>query len=150
MRSRAVGSVLARTLRGLRLEGRSAQGLQLAHRHLARQRSLVFLVSDFHLPLAEIERLLASFAQHELVPVVLWDPLEFELTPARGLAQVRRRRDRVGAGWCGGDPRCARTGAAHLASAARRCCTSFARGGCSRCSSKAAFDAEAVTRHFHT
>jgi hypothetical protein len=31
---------------------------------------------------------MASMAHHDLVPVVLWDPLEFGLTPRRGLAQV--------------------------------------------------------------
>ena len=87
-RARGAGSALARTLRGLQLAGRSAHGLLGAHRHLGRQRSLVFLVSDFHLPLAEVEAVLASVAQHERVPVVLWDAAEFSLTAARGLVQV--------------------------------------------------------------
>ena len=87
-RARGAGSALAHTLRGLNLAGRSAHGLRDAHRHLGRQRSLVFLVSDFHLPLAEVEAVLASMAQHERVPVVLWDAAEFSLTPQRGLVQV--------------------------------------------------------------
>jgi len=87
-RSRGMGGTLAGTLRRLQLQGRSAHGLSMAHRHLGRQRSLVFLVSDFHLPLPEVDAVMASMAHHDLVPVVLWDPLEFGLTPRRGLAQV--------------------------------------------------------------
>ena len=87
-RARGAGSALARTLRALHLEGRSAQALSEAHRHLSRQRSLVFLVSDFHLPPAEVAAVLVSLAHHEVVPVVLWDALEFELSARHGLAQV--------------------------------------------------------------
>ena len=87
-RSREASGAIARTLRGLPLEGRSASALFGAHRHLGRQRSLVFLVSDFHLPLPEIEAVLASMANHDLVPVVVWDALEFTLSVRRGLAHV--------------------------------------------------------------
>ena len=87
-RSREASSVLARTLRALPLEGRSASGLIGAHQQLGRQRSLVFLVSDFHLPLPDVEAVLASMAHHDLVPVVVWDPLEFALSARRGLALV--------------------------------------------------------------
>jgi len=31
---------------------------------------------------------MASMAHHDLVPVVLWDPLEFSLSARRGLVQV--------------------------------------------------------------
>jgi hypothetical protein len=87
-RSRGMGGVLAGTLRALQPAGRSARALALAHRYLGRQRSLVFLVSDFHLPLAEVDAVIASLAYHDLVPVVLWDPLEFGLGAGRGLAHV--------------------------------------------------------------
>ncbi|MBX9715078.1 MAG: MxaS protein [Burkholderiaceae bacterium] len=85
-RVRGVGQSLAATLRGLRPEGRSAQGLLEAHRQLSRQRSLVFLVSDFHLPLPLLTQVLRTLAQHDVVPVVVWDPAEFALAAPRGLA----------------------------------------------------------------
>ena len=53
------------------------------------QRALVFLVSDFHLPLSDVARVLASLAAHDVVPVVLWQPVEFALSAAHGLAQVQ-------------------------------------------------------------
>jgi uncharacterized protein (DUF58 family) len=87
-RARGMGDALARRLRSLHLQGRSAHALLMAHRYLGRQRSLVFLVSDFHLPLSEVEETMASMAHHDLVPVVLWDPLEFSLSARRGLVQV--------------------------------------------------------------
>ncbi|HEX3140179.1 MAG TPA: MxaS protein [Rhizobacter sp.] len=87
-RTRASAGVLSQALRALHPQGRSAHGLLGAARHLPRRRALVFLLSDFHLPLAEVSAVLASLAHHDLVPVVLWDPLEFTLTAPRGLAQV--------------------------------------------------------------
>jgi hypothetical protein len=50
---------------------------------------LVFLVSDFHLPLADVAQVLASLAAHQVVPVVLWQPAEFALSANHGLARVQ-------------------------------------------------------------
>ncbi len=87
-RSRGAGGALAQTLRAWHPEGASARALSLAHRYLGRHRSLVFLLSDFHLPLPEVEAVLASMAHHDLVPVVMWDALEFTLSARAGLAHV--------------------------------------------------------------
>jgi uncharacterized protein (DUF58 family) len=75
-------------LRQLEPSGRSAEGLHQAASHLGRQRALVFLVSDFHHPLDRIDGLLGSLARHDVVPVVLWDPAEYERLPAYGLAHL--------------------------------------------------------------
>ena len=77
VRTRGAGVELARRLRAFRPSGRGAAGLEEAHRMLRRQRSLVFLISDFHLPVAELDRVLDSLSQHEVVPVLLWDRAEF-------------------------------------------------------------------------
>ena len=69
--------------------GRGAEGLLEAAPHLGRQRSLVFVASDFHWDLAELERLLEAFVHHDLVPVVLWDSAEYEDLPPFGIAEVR-------------------------------------------------------------
>ena len=148
-RSRAAGSLLAERLRTLALDGRSAGGLQAAHRWLGRQRALVFLASDFHLPAPEIAALLAGFAHHELVPVVLWDPLEFELTPRRGLVPVRdlesgRRRML----WW--RPALRDKWAAHHAERRAELLRLFRAQRLRPLFVEGAFDAEAVTRHFHS
>jgi hypothetical protein len=88
-RRRGAGLALARALRSQRLRGRSAQALHDAHRHLPARRALVFVVSDFHLPLPDVARVLASLAAHNVVPVVLWQAVEFALSAPHGLAQVR-------------------------------------------------------------
>jgi hypothetical protein len=146
-RTRGAGTVLSASLRALTLDGRSAQGLAQAHWHLPRRRALVFLVSDFHLPLADLAVVLASLAQHEVLPVVLWPQAEFDLGSPRGFADVAepesgqrqwlwwrpalRRRWQTAA--------LARRAALVALFRAQRLSPLFIDGG---------FDADAVTRHF--
>ncbi len=147
-RSRAAAGELTAALRAMPPEGRSAHGLALAHRHLPQRRSLVFLLSDFHLPLDEVSAVLSSLAHHDLVPVVLWDSREFALSAERGLAQVldpesgRQRmvwwrpalRERWSAQWA------ERREALLKVFRGQRLRPLFIDG---------AFDADAVTRYFH-
>lgn len=146
-RTRGAGIALAERLRALQLEGRSAAALREAHRHLPRQRALVFLVSDFHLDLDELETVLDSLSPHHIVPVVLWQRAEFTLSVTRGLAQVREPESGA-VRWLWWRPALAeRWQAAHEARReallarlrARRLAPLFIDG---------AFDADAVTRHF--
>lgn len=146
-RTRGASIALAERLRALQLEGRSAAALREAHRHLPRQRALVFLVSDFHLDLDELETVLDSLSPHHIVPVVLWQRAEFTLSVTRGLAQVREPESGA-VRWLWWRPALAeRWQAAHEARReallarlrARRLAPLFIDG---------AFDADAVTRHF--
>jgi uncharacterized protein (DUF58 family) len=79
----------AATLRDALPPGRRADGLLGAADLLGARRALVFLLSDFHLPYAFIEQLLASLAYHDVVPVMLWNRREVDALPAWGLARVR-------------------------------------------------------------
>jgi hypothetical protein len=147
-RSRAPAGALVQALRSLRPDGRSAEGLLAAHRHLPQRRALVFLVSDFHLPLPDVARVLASLAHHDLVPVVVWDRSEFSLSAPRGLAQVldpetgRQRlvwwRPALRAQWQNAQAQ--RRDAMLQVFRSQRLSPLFIDG---------AFDADAVTRHFH-
>ncbi len=147
-RARASAGVVSHALRRLQAQGHSAHGLLNAARHLPRRRSLVFLLSDFHLPLADVSAVLASLAHHDLVPVVLWDPSEFSLSAARGLAQVldpetgQQRlvwwRPALRERWR--SQLAQRREAMLQAFRAQRLSPLFMEGG---------FDADAVTRHFH-
>jgi uncharacterized protein (DUF58 family) len=65
-----------------------AEGLIEAAPLIGYQRSLVFIISDFHFPVDLTRRLLCAFARHDLVPIVLWDPAEFRDPPAFGVAHV--------------------------------------------------------------
>jgi uncharacterized protein (DUF58 family) len=69
--------------------GSTARALAAAASHLGRQRALVFVVSDFHFPLAEAAEIFDAFIHHDVVPVVAWDSAEFERLPAWGLAELQ-------------------------------------------------------------
>lgn len=84
--ARGAGLMASGQLREMREPGRSAAGLMQGAVHLGRQRSLVFVASDFHFPDALLDDLLSVLARHEVVPVVMWDPAEFDELPAFGLA----------------------------------------------------------------
>lgn len=85
----ATGSAIAQRLRQFAPQGRHAGALAEAAAHLGRQRSLVFLVSDFHFELAQLDALLARLTRHQLVPVVIWDRAEFAPPSRWGLARLR-------------------------------------------------------------
>ena len=147
-RARAVGGIVADKLRAWRPDGRSARGLLQLPGMLPRQRALLFLVSDFHLPTALIDEVLAGIAAHDVVPVVLWDALEFDLGERRGLASLidpesgQRRlvwwRPALRTRWLAW--RALRREALLRVFREHRLEPLFIEGG---------FDADAVTRHFH-
>ncbi|MEE9355489.1 MAG: hypothetical protein V3U75_07845 [Methylococcaceae bacterium] len=62
--------------------------LQSASEHLSKKRALVFLVSDFHFPLNEISQIFESLSFHDVVPVVLWDKMEYLKLPRWGLTRM--------------------------------------------------------------
>ncbi|MEK8029767.1 hypothetical protein AACH06_02945 [Ideonella sp. DXS29W] len=87
-RARGVAADISTALRQWTPEGTSAQGLLDAHRYLGRHRTLVFLLSDFLLPAAQLAQLLDSLSVHHVVPVALWDRRELSLTAQRGLVRL--------------------------------------------------------------
>jgi hypothetical protein len=150
-RARGAGEALAAQLRASQPAGHGAQGLLQAWRHLGRQRALVFLVSDFHLDDALIDRTLDALAAHDVVPVVLWDTQEWQPTPAtRAGRALLPLRD-------------AETGREHMVWWRPALAERWAEAGLARRAAltalfqshrrrplfmQGAFDADAVTRHF--
>ncbi len=65
-----------------------SKGLMDVTRYLPRERSLIFLVSDFHMPMADLEAALALMLRHHIVPIVLWDEAEYRNLPEFGIASV--------------------------------------------------------------
>lgn len=87
--ARSPGEVhrLAARLRRTEPPGIGCRGLVLAAHRLPARRALVFLLSDFHLPLPALRELMAGLMPHDVVPVVLWD--RTETLPGRsGLARL--------------------------------------------------------------
>lgn len=66
----------------------SGEGIADVWRYLPRERSLVFMVSDFHMPLKQLEEALANLLKHHIVPVVLWDADEYTSLPEFGITAV--------------------------------------------------------------
>ena len=66
----------------------NCNGITEVYRYLPRERSLVFLISDFHMPNDLLEEGLSNLLRHYIVPVVLWDAAEYRSLPEFGLANV--------------------------------------------------------------
>lgn len=71
------------------MHAESCSGLVKLPDFLPRQRSLVFLLSDFHMPLPFLQSLLPTLAQHEVVPLVLWDAVELGALPLWRLVRLQ-------------------------------------------------------------
>jgi uncharacterized protein (DUF58 family) len=147
--ARQVGRALALAarLRALQPVGQGSRALAQAAVALGRSRALLFLASDFHVPLEELRRWLLAFAGHWVVPVVLWDRHEFEpggragLLPLvdaeSGAQRLLWWRPSLRERWA----RAARERRAALLAA-------FAQARLRPLFIEGAFDADAVTRHF--
>ena len=64
-------------------------GLSQTFRYLPRERSLIFLISDFHMPMNVLEDALLQMLHHHIVPVVLWDADEYRNLPEFGIINVQ-------------------------------------------------------------
>ncbi len=150
-RQRHAGAALAQALRSWQPEegaaSACADGLLQAPALLGRQRALVFLVSDFHFPLPLLRAVLAGLAAHEVVPVVLRDPQEFELPERWGLLQAQdpETRQRRLVWW---RPALRERWQAAQAAQAAALAQVFAEAGLRPLIVEGPFDADAMTRHF--
>jgi hypothetical protein len=146
-RARGAAALLAPRLRGFVPVARSAAGLEAAAAQIGRRPTLVFLVSDFHLPDALLEAVLASLARHMLVPVVLWDPGEFAWTARSGITAARDlETGRVRTLWLRPVLRQQLRAAFALRREALTAC--FRAHGLRPLFLQGGFDADRVTRHF--
>jgi uncharacterized protein (DUF58 family) len=57
-------------------------------RLLPRERSLIFMISDFHMPISDLEESLVLMQRHHIVPVVLWDSSEYADLPEFGITNL--------------------------------------------------------------
>lgn len=81
-RHRGAALMLARQLNKQPFRGEGlARSPSLAAR-LGRHRALIFLLSDFHFPLEQLQKLLQQLQPHDVVPLVLWLSQEWQ-PPAR-------------------------------------------------------------------
>jgi uncharacterized protein (DUF58 family) len=147
--ARQAGRALAlgAALRALHPVGRGSRALASAASAMGRSRALLFLASDFHVPLDELRRWLDAFAAHWVVPVVLWDRQEFLPSASGGLlplvdAETGARRLLW---WRPALRRRWEEAARERREALQDC---FAQARLRPLFIEGAFDADAVTRHF--
>jgi uncharacterized protein (DUF58 family) len=79
---------LTSALKSFEPEQVGSAGLSDVNRFLPRERSLIFLISDFHMPMNELEDSLSLMMQHHVVPIVLWDSSEYKNLPEFGITSV--------------------------------------------------------------
>ncbi|MDX1527275.1 MAG: DUF58 domain-containing protein [Gammaproteobacteria bacterium] len=87
-RAKAAGADVAQRLLDLVPSGAGSDGLLRATGLVGHRRALVFLVSDFHFPLALLSQVLHGLGRHQIVPVVLTDRMEYETLPTFGFVRV--------------------------------------------------------------
>lgn len=88
--SNRVNELLAQLCRigeyqGLGLNG---DGILQVPQYLGQKKSLVFWLSDFHMPMAHIELTLTAMSAHQVIPVVIWDDHEIRKLPRLGFSNM--------------------------------------------------------------
>lgn len=79
---------IATNLRAYQPPEVGSRGVVECVRLLPRERSLIFMVSDFHMPMTDLEESLVLLQRHHIVPVVLWDSSEYTDLPEFGITSV--------------------------------------------------------------
>jgi uncharacterized protein (DUF58 family) len=79
---------LTERLRDFKPSPAGSDGLLDVTRYLGQARSLVFLISDFHMPLETLEQALNMLSRHHVVPVVVWDSAEYQKLPSFGFSTI--------------------------------------------------------------
>lgn len=69
-------------------QGRSVMGLQQSVALLPKRKSLVFLISDFNWPQGQLAALIKRLSHHDVVPLMVRDPAEYDALPASGFAHL--------------------------------------------------------------
>lgn len=64
------------------------KGISEAPNFLSQDRSLIFWISDFHMPLTVIEKAMAAMSAHQVIPIVLWDDQEYKTLPKLGFSTM--------------------------------------------------------------
>jgi hypothetical protein len=55
---------------------------------LSQHKSLVFWISDFHMPMSLIKQTMNAMSAHHVIPVVLWDDQEYKKLPRFGFSNM--------------------------------------------------------------
>jgi uncharacterized protein (DUF58 family) len=64
------------------------KGIAEAPNYLSQDRSLIFWISDFHMPLTVIEKTMVAMSAHKVIPIILWDDQEYKSLPKLGFSTM--------------------------------------------------------------
>lgn len=73
----------------IKAEGDQVSGLIQAAALLPKRRSLVFVISDFRWPVGLFQNLLKVTQHHDVVPIMLQDPQEYDQLPKAGFSNLQ-------------------------------------------------------------
>ena len=64
---------------------KGSNGVLKLHQYLPKDHTLIFFISDFHMPVEDITVFLNNTRKHTVVPVILWDKDEYSNLPKFGI-----------------------------------------------------------------
>jgi uncharacterized protein (DUF58 family) len=67
---------------------KSNRAIKDLYQYMPRERSLIFFISDFHMPEIDLENCLSNLMRHHVVPIVLWDKKEYKNLPNFGIVTI--------------------------------------------------------------
>jgi uncharacterized protein (DUF58 family) len=79
---------LTKRLRSYHPAAVDSKGILEVSRFVGQARGLIFLISDFHMPLEMLEEALNMLSSHHVVPIVLWDIEEYKRLPNFGFSTI--------------------------------------------------------------
>ena len=81
-------NLLIDRLKNYRPKNSGHQGIKRVFQVLPNDRTLVFLISDFHMPIDDIEESLSKLTKHTIVPIVIWSKAEYQDLPNFGIVNL--------------------------------------------------------------
>ena len=64
------------------------RGIKSIYQFLPKDKTLIFFISDFHIPIKDIKEGFSLLNRHQVVPIVLWNKSEYENLPSFGILTV--------------------------------------------------------------
>ena len=81
-------NLLIEKLKNYQPKNSSHQGIKKVSQVLPNDHTLVFLISDFHMPIDDIEESLSKLTKHTIVPIVIWNKAEYKDLPNFGIMNL--------------------------------------------------------------
>ncbi|KRP08023.1 MAG: hypothetical protein ABS29_02820 [Methylophilales bacterium BACL14 MAG-120920-bin58] len=63
-------------------------GIRDLYEYVPKDQTLIFLISDFHMPIDDISSALGHLRKHRVIPIILWNKSEYEGLPKFGVITI--------------------------------------------------------------